>query len=55
MTTADAWHLEHSYLELPEPFYAQVEPVPVNSPRQVVFNDRLAEVLGLDLSDVSTD
>ena len=40
--------LQHSYLDLPSPFYARVNPTPVASPHLVVFNAALASDLGLE-------
>lgn len=42
------WKLEHSYSELPEPFYARQAPVPVRQPELVILNEPLAAELGLD-------
>ncbi|AHE97803.1 protein adenylyltransferase SelO [Thioalkalivibrio paradoxus] len=42
------WNFDHSYARLPEPFYARVEPVPVNAPELVLLNRSLADDLGLD-------
>ncbi|PID22377.1 hypothetical protein CSV61_05875 [Sporosarcina sp. P3] len=42
------WKVECSYCELPETFYAAVEPNTVSSPQLVVTNDQLAGSLGLD-------
>jgi serine/tyrosine/threonine adenylyltransferase len=39
---------QSSYLELPEAFYARVEPMPVSAPRLLRLNRALAEELGLD-------
>jgi uncharacterized protein YdiU (UPF0061 family) len=42
------WNFEHSYAQLPEPFFARVHPEPVAAPVTVLLNRRLAEALGLD-------
>jgi len=42
------WKFEHSYAQLPEPFFARVHPEPVAAPVTVLLNRRLAEALGLD-------
>lgn len=42
------WNFDHSYTRLPEPFFARVQPVPVDAPVTVLLNRRLAEELGLD-------
>jgi uncharacterized protein YdiU (UPF0061 family) len=41
------WNFDNSYARLPESMYARLNPVPVRSPRLVVFNRQLAETLGL--------
>lgn len=48
MTASDAgWRFDNTYARLPEQFSTRVEPVAVRAPRMVVFNDALAEHLGL--------
>ncbi len=42
------WRLEHTYTQLPRLFYSEARPTPVPEPRIVVFNQALAEMLGLD-------
>ncbi len=42
------WRLEHSYASLPELFHVRVNPTSMPSPRMVIFNDSLAESLGLN-------
>jgi uncharacterized protein YdiU (UPF0061 family) len=42
------WHLEHTYTELPQLFYAPAALTPVREPRLAVFNGPLARTLGLD-------
>ena len=42
------WHLEHTYAELPQIFYAPEAPTPVRAPRLAVFNRPLATALGLE-------
>src|SRR3954452_9762861 len=41
------WHLEHTYAELPQLFYADAAPTPVREPRLVTFNKPLATMLAL--------
>ena len=46
---ADAgWRFDNSYARLPAAFYARLDPVPVRTPKLVVFNAALAHALGLD-------
>ncbi|QDP42121.1 YdiU family protein [Radiobacillus deserti] len=40
--------LKNSYTELPETFFTLQDPTPVASPEMVLFNDKLAQQLGLD-------
>jgi uncharacterized protein YdiU (UPF0061 family) len=49
MTTNGAgWHWDTSYARLPQTFYTQLHPTPVRSPKLVIINTPLAQVLGLD-------
>ncbi|MCZ8494511.1 YdiU family protein [Priestia sp. Y58] len=41
------WNLHNSYAELPNIFFAPLDPNPVSSPKIVKFNDSLAASLGL--------
>lgn len=42
------WNLEHTYTELPEIFYRGQNPAIAPVPQMVIFNENLAEFLGLD-------
>lgn len=42
------WQFDNSYARLPEVFYARLNPVPVRTPKLVVFNAALAQFLGLN-------
>ena len=42
------WRFDNSYARLPDVFFSRLLPVPVRSPRMVLFNRVLAEFLGLD-------
>jgi uncharacterized protein YdiU (UPF0061 family) len=46
--SAAGFNLEHSYAQLPPPFFRQVQPTPVSEPKLVLLNVALAEDLGLD-------
>ncbi|MYL32182.1 YdiU family protein [Pontibacillus yanchengensis] len=50
MTTNNemGWNFDHSYTRLPDMFFERVDPTPVRSPEMVVFNEELAQSLGLD-------
>ncbi|GIN63570.1 UPF0061 protein [Robertmurraya siralis] len=49
------WKFDNSYARLPESMFAQVNPVPVSSPKIVVFNELLAQKLGLDPTLLNSD
>lgn len=49
------WRFDNSYARLPDYFYAQLTPVPVNTPQTVIVNHALAESLGLDLGVLSAE
>ena len=42
------WKFENSYARLPEAFYVRLNPVPVRTPKLVIFNIALARFLGLN-------
>ena len=42
------WNFDHSYRALPSAFYSEVLPTPGPEPRLVIFNDKLAQELGLN-------
>ena len=42
------WKFDNSYARLPEAFYVRLNPVPVRTPKLVVFNVALAQFLGLN-------
>ncbi len=49
------WKFDNSYATLPEHFYSKLPPLPVRAPKLAVFNERLAQELGLDLSHQGED
>ncbi|MFC5601869.1 protein adenylyltransferase SelO [Sporosarcina koreensis] len=49
------WHLDNSYTRLPEPFFAKTDPEAAPSPELVVFNQPLAESLGLDVESLESE
>ncbi len=51
MNAIDAWQLENTYADLPEKFYTGIKPTPVNAPKLIIFNKKLANALGIDLAD----
>ena len=44
--------LEASYLVLPEVFFSMARPDPVYDPKEIIFNQKLADEIGFDLSDL---
>jgi serine/tyrosine/threonine adenylyltransferase len=50
MNFSDTWQLENSYTKLPGKFYTPVKPTPVSAPKLIIFNEKLANSLGIDLS-----
>ncbi|MGL4820900.1 MAG: protein adenylyltransferase SelO [Bacilli bacterium] len=49
------WQWNGSYTTLPTPFFERVKPTPVRKPEIVVFNNVLAEQLGLDGEQMQTE
>ena len=45
--------LESTYARLPEVFFSKLSPTPVSQPELVIFNDKLAHEISLDLSDMN--
>lgn len=46
-SSSHGWNLDHSYADLPDVFFREQPPSPVTQPELVVFNEALAEELGL--------
>jgi serine/tyrosine/threonine adenylyltransferase len=53
MTPTPAWRLEHTYTQLPGLFFTEVEPTAVEKPQMVIFNEALADELGLPQEDAA--
>ncbi|MEE9313615.1 MAG: YdiU family protein [Rhizobiaceae bacterium] len=49
---ATAFNFDNSYARLPERFYARLNPKPVEDPRLIRLNEKLAKDLGLDLEEL---
>ncbi|WP_071394694.1 protein adenylyltransferase SelO [Bacillus tuaregi] len=49
------WNFDNSYARLPKLFYNKQNPVPVDSPRLVVLNEKLAASLGLDAQSLKEE
>jgi serine/tyrosine/threonine adenylyltransferase len=48
--TESGFHLESTYAKLPGVFFSKLSPTPVSQPELVIFNEKLADEIGLDLS-----
>lgn len=53
--THTGWQLDNSYSRLPEVFYRKITVNPVKSPKLVIFNEALAETLGLDPAELTAE
>ena len=53
--TNKGWNLENTYLKLPEIFYSKVDLKPVSTPKLVILNDSLGELLGLNIEELKND
>ena len=54
-TAGPGWQFDNSYADLPEQFYARLNPTKVNKPELAVVNHKLATELGLTVSSLSDD
>jgi len=43
------WNLKHSYTKLPELFFTRQSPSPASDPKRVIFNQKLADELGIPM------
>ena len=46
------WNFDNSYAQLPKSFFSSQSLNPVSSPKLIIFNERLAENLGLDIKSL---
>ena len=46
---------ENTYTKLPGVFFSKLSPTPVREPEIVIFNEKLAEEIGLDLSNLNEE
>ena len=49
------WRFDNTYSRLPDSFFASAKPATAKAPRLAILNHRLADELGLDLSDISPE
>lgn len=54
-TLDSGWKLAHSYAELPETFYKHLHLKPVDAPELLLFNEPLAQQLGLNIEKLTSD
>jgi uncharacterized protein YdiU (UPF0061 family) len=53
--TQPAFKLKSTYSKLPEIFFSKLHPTPVDTPEIVVFNEKLSNEIGLDLTGISEE
>ncbi|MDZ5473651.1 YdiU family protein [Bacillus sp. 31A1R] len=53
--TKAGWNFDNSYNRLPEIFFTNVEPTPVQSPELIILNEQLATSLGLQANELISD
>ena len=49
------FQLESTYTKLPQVLFSKLSPTPVRQPGVVLFNEKLANEIGLNLSDMSKE
>ncbi|WP_203364029.1 YdiU family protein [Bacillus sp. REN10] len=49
------WNFDNSYARLPQLFFSSTNPTPVRAPKLIVFNDRLAVSLGLNVEELNSE
>lgn len=49
------WNFDNSYARLPELFFTEVDPNRVREPELIIFNETLAEVLGLEVDALKNE
>ncbi|WP_248928467.1 protein adenylyltransferase SelO [Paenibacillus hamazuiensis] len=49
------WNFDNSYARLPDVFFTRLAPTPVRSPKLIIFNERLAASLGLNVQALRSD
>jgi uncharacterized protein YdiU (UPF0061 family) len=52
---AMGWKLDNSYARLPKSFFSILNPTPVSGPKLIVFNEPLAETLGLNIQKLQSE
>ena len=49
------WCFDNTYARLPEILLSRLEPVPVKSPKLIIFNHELSKELGLDFTEINDE
>lgn len=49
------WNFEQSYSRLPKDFFTKTNPTPVDSPKLIILNEKLAESLGLQVQALAEE
>ncbi|WP_040208904.1 protein adenylyltransferase SelO [Neobacillus jeddahensis] len=49
------WNFDNSYTRLPDIFFRTVDPNPVQAPKLIILNDRLAASLGLNIKELESE
>lgn len=49
------WNFDNSYASLPDPFFTRLDLNPVHAPKLVMFNDKLATSLGLNIEALKSE
>lgn len=52
-TSSPGWQFDNTYAKLPDIFFASAQPAAASAPQVVILNHKLAQELGLDLSQLS--
>ncbi|RJG25184.1 YdiU family protein [Paenibacillus thiaminolyticus] len=51
----EGWNFDNSYARLPQLFFTGQNPTPVRSPKLIIFNEKLAASLGLNVQALNSD
>src|SRR5213080_3440858 len=54
-TNDPGWNFDNTYAQLPKSFYTSQNPIPVRSPKLIIFNNSLATSLGLNVERLEKD
>ena len=54
-TNDPGWNFDNTYAQLPKSFYTSQNPIPVRSPKLIIFNNSLATSLGLNVETLEKD